>query len=84
MVYVDVRDGKGTLLLDDVSTQDKPAQEIVRQSGIQTMPLRWMTPTVILYSVNTAQESANYVVDTQVKKSLKVGDVTNTGNGDFR
>ncbi|MDQ5958662.1 MAG: hypothetical protein QG562_481 [Patescibacteria group bacterium] len=84
MVYVDVRDGKGTILLNDVSTQDKPAQEIVRQSGLQTMPLRWITPTVILYSVNTPQESANYVVDTQVKKSLKVGDVTNTGNGDFR
>ena len=84
MSYVDVRDGKGALLLADAQSQDKPAQEITRQSGLQAMPLRWITPTIALYSVNTPQESANYVVDTQVKKSQKIGDVTNSGTGNYR
>ena len=84
MSYVDVRDGKGALLLADAQSQDKPAQEITRQSGLQAMPLRWITPTIVLYSVNTPQETANYIVDTQVKKSQKIGDVTNSGTGNYR
>lgn len=85
LAYVDIRDGKGALLLTDLQqSQDKPSQEIIRQSGLQTMPLRWITPTIVLYSVSTPQETANYVVDSLVKKSQKIGDVTNYGINDIR
>lgn len=78
-VWIDQRDGKGTLLEYNVEKgEDKTVQA---QSGL-TYPARWMNDSVIVYRINTDQETADYAVSLNGGEPKKISDVTNTGGVD--
>lgn len=74
-LWVDNRDGKGVLLLYDLTHQkDKILKS---QSGLQ-YPLRWINATTLIYRIHTDQESADYAMSTLGGEPRKLSDVTNT------
>lgn len=70
--WIDVRDGKGVVL---VSQNDGQSKILTSQSGA-TYPLRWAGPRAIVFRVVTAQESADYVVSPDGGDAMKISDVT--------
>ncbi len=77
--WVDVRDGKGVLLVYDVSSKNDTV--IDTKSGL-TYPVRWLNNTTLVYRVKNDQETADYVVSLNGGKPVKVRDVTNAGGID--
>ncbi len=74
-LWVDDRDGKGTLLL--YNQNDKKDQTLRSQSGLQ-YPVRWLNATTIIYRIHTDQETADYALSTLGGNPIKLKDVTNT------
>ncbi len=78
-LWVDNRDGKGVLLAYEPSTQN---EQILRtQSGLKN-PVRWLSSSVIIYRINTDQETADYALSLNGGEPKKIRDVTNTGGVD--
>ncbi len=78
-LWVDNRDGKGVLLAFEPGTQN---EQILRtQSGLKN-PVRWLTSNVIIYRINTDQETADYTLSLNGGDPKKIRDVTNTDNVD--
>ncbi len=77
--WVDVRDGKGTLLSYDHETK----KDIVlkSQSGIK-LPVRWLNESTIVYRVKNDQETADYAININGGDAVKIVDVTNSGGLD--
>ncbi len=73
--WVDIRDGRGTVILTDLATLKDT--ELVAVGGL-TYPLRWLNATTILYRVVVNGETADYVFSTAGGQPRKVADVTNT------
>jgi len=72
--WIDNRDGKGTLIVYDKSTQKETT--LVQRSGL-TYPLRWLDNGALIYRSKTSQESADYVMSLQATDGKKITDVTN-------
>lgn len=71
--WVDVRDGKGVLLLHEKGND----KTIVTASGLTT-PIQWLNKTTILYRVSNTNETAEYVVSINGGEPKKITDVTAT------
>lgn len=75
-IWVDKRDGKGVLLVFDITTKND--KTLRSQSGLD-YPIRWLNDTAIIYRVKTDQETADYAISIQGGEPLKIRDVTNSG-----
>ena len=71
-VWVDIRDGKGVLILYDVA--QKTESVILTESGLGS-PVEWLNNTSIVYRINTSQETADYIFNTEGTQSSKIADV---------
>ncbi len=74
-LWIDTRDGKGTLLLHDNSTGKDTT--LASQGGL-TQPVRWLNSSVAIYRVSTPQETADYAVSINGGSPKKIVDVTGT------
>lgn len=77
--WVDVRDGKGVLLIYDTSTKSDVVLQ--SQSGL-TYPVNWLSDNVLVYRVKNDHETADYAISTAGGASVKIRDVTNVGGID--
>jgi hypothetical protein len=78
-VWLDSRDGKGTAVLRDQTT-DK--ETILVAAGGLTAPVRWLNATTFAYRVSNLNETADYVKSTNGGQPRKIANVTNaTGLG---
>ncbi len=78
-LWVDNRDGKGVLLAYEPETQN---EQILRtQSGLKN-PVRWLSKDVVIYRINTEQETADYALSLQGGEPQKIRDVTHTSGTD--
>lgn len=73
--WVDTRDGKGTLIVNDDTTGK--SLTVHAQEGL-AYPVRWLNDHALVYRVATAQETADYAVSLDGGSPKKIGDVTNT------
>ena len=71
--WLEERDGKASLIVVDKGTNNQ--KEIIKQAGM-VYPVQWLNDSVLLYTVSSPQETANYVVSTINGVSKRVGDVT--------
>ena len=78
-LWVDDRDGKGTLLLYDVTTKTDKVIKI--QSGLSN-PVRWLDNHTIVYRVHILAETADYVLNIDGGDAKKIRDVTHTDSAD--
>ena len=75
--YIDSRDGKGVLIVQDLKTPSNPDVVVVSKGGLG-YPVRWLSDKHILYRVSNSQETVDYIINIEGGDSQKVGDVTNT------
>ncbi len=73
--WVDIRDGKGVLLVYNLGT--KTDKVLAEASGL-TYPVRWLNATTLVYRVNSATETADYAVSTEGGIPIKLTDVTSS------
>jgi hypothetical protein len=76
-VWVDNRDGKGVLILQDVKNSNNPDKVIFSKGGLG-YPIRWLSDKLLLVRVSNSQETADYILNIDGGDAQKVGDVTNT------
>lgn len=78
-IWVDNRDGKGVLL----SFLPSSKNELIlrQQSGLKT-PIRWLSNNVVVFRINTEQETADYALSLNGGDARKIRDVTNTNSSD--
>jgi hypothetical protein len=74
-LWVDNRDGKGVLLSYD--TAAKTDKVLMTQSGLK-YPIHWLTNNTVVYRIQTDQETADYVLNTDGGTAHKIKDVTNS------
>ncbi len=78
-LWVDERDGKGTLLkYDQKSKSDKVIQS---QAGLKN-PVRWLSEKHVIYRISNNQETADYILNTDGGEARKIRDVTDTAGID--
>lgn len=78
-LWIDIRDGKGVLLVYDVSG-NKDTQ-VLEQSGLKT-PIHWLNNNSVVYRVSTAEETADYALSLNGGEPKKIRDVTDTAGVD--
>ncbi len=71
-VWVDTRDGKGVLLVYDVSLKKEVVVTVT--SGL-TDPVYWVSDTHVVYRVATSQETADYIINLAGGEAKKIADV---------
>ncbi len=74
-IWVDDRDGKGTLVLYDIAARSEKV--IHAQNGVR-LPIRWVHNNIIVFRVVTDQETADYAVSIQGGPPVKISNVTNS------
>lgn len=78
-LWVDERDGKGVLLVYDVSAnKDRVLQTV---AGLRN-PVRWLDNDHIIYRISNESETADYVLSLSGGEAKKIEDVTNTAGLD--
>lgn len=75
-IWIDKRDGKGVLIQYDIATQKENVLQT--QSGL-VYPVNWLNDKVVVYRVKTDQETADYALNIDGGKAVKIRDVTNFG-----
>ena len=78
-LWVEDRDGKGTLLAYDHSSKEDKA--LHAQSGLKN-PVRWLDNDHLMYRVAGGPETADYVLSLSGGQPKKIADVTNTAGTD--
>lgn len=78
-LWVDTRDGKGVLLVYNLSTRD---DDVVHEQSGLTNPVRWLNDNSVVFRVSTSQETADYVMSLNGGEPKKLRDVTNTAGVD--
>lgn len=78
-VWIDQRDGKGTLL--NYSVESKKDQTLLSKRGI-TYPVSWLSDRVIVYRLNDDSGTADYAVSLDGGDPVKIGDVTHIDTTD--
>ncbi len=74
-LWVDIRDGKGTLIVHD--TKNNKDKTLRTQSGLKN-PVRWLNDSTVVYRVKTDMETADYALSLDGGDPKKIADVTNT------
>lgn len=72
-LWIDNRDGKGTLILYDKET--KTEKTIFSKGGVN-YPAYWLNDSVIVYRLVTSQETADYAVSIDGGEPVKINDVS--------
>jgi|AntRauTorckE6833_2_1112554.scaffolds.fasta_scaffold00834_6 hypothetical protein len=72
---IDERDGKGVILIRNGESGD---ETVLHEAGGLEYPLRWLNNSTIVYRMQTAQETADYVLSTDGGNPVKLKDVTAT------
>lgn len=80
-IWVENRDGKGTLLRYDVAAQEDAV--LHTQSGLN-YPVYWLNSNYVIYRVQTQQETVDYVLNLGGGQPRKISDVTNTSSNASR
>lgn len=78
-LWLDERDGKGTLLLFD--TKNATDKVVKTQAGLSS-PVRWLDNTTLVYRIHTPQETADYVLNIEGGEAKKIRDVIHTDGVD--
>jgi len=76
-VWIDNRDGKGVLILQNVKDKSIADQILVSKGGL-SYPVRWLSNKHLLVRISNTTETADYVLNIDGGDMKKVGDVTNT------
>ena len=71
--WVDIRDGKGTVILEDLAGGE--SKTIISQAGLRN-PLVWLSDEHLIYRVVTSNETADYIVNVGGGDPVKISDVT--------
>lgn len=71
-VWVDIRDGKGVMLLYDIV--QKTEAVILTESGLGS-PVEWLNNSTLIYRISNSQETADYVFNIEGTESKKIADV---------
>lgn len=71
-LWVDVRDGKGVLLLYDSITK---SEQVIRTEAGLTDPVFWVNDTSLIYRLDSGDESADYIMSIDGGESYKIADV---------
>lgn len=78
-LWVDERDGKGVLLLNNLETGK---DEAIKTAGGLRNPVYWLDETHVIYRITTSSETADYILSTEGGEAKKVQDVTDTAGLD--
>jgi hypothetical protein len=78
-LWTETRDGKGVLLSYDIGA--KKDSVLKAQSGLKN-PIYWLNDQVVVYRVNTPNETADYVMSLDGGDARKIRDVSDTGGID--
>jgi hypothetical protein len=70
--WVDVRDGKGVLLVYDVEQKKETVSQTI--SGLSD-PVYWFANTYLIFRVSTSEETADYVLNIDDGEPKKIADV---------
>ena len=71
-VWVDVRDGKGTLLRYNTATGED--EVVIAQAGLID-PVYWLNDSYVVYRVDTTGETADFVLNLEGGDPHKISDV---------
>lgn len=74
-LWIEERDGKGTLLLYDIF--QKSDKVLKSQSGLSG-PVRWLDDHTLVYRIHNTNETADYVLSIDGGDAKKIRDVTHT------
>lgn len=77
--WVELRDGKGTLLIYDITA--KKDTVLLAKPGL-ALPLTWLNDDTLVFHVSTSTESADYVMSVNGGEARKVRDVAPVSNLD--
>jgi hypothetical protein len=77
-IWIDNRDGKGTMLLSD--PKDFKTEKILQQTGGLNYPAYWFTDEHLVYRVSNSTETADYIINVKGGDPARIGDVTNTSS----
>lgn len=80
-LWIDKRDGKGVLLIHDITNETNEDEVLHTASGLNT-PVTWLNDNIVLYRIRTDSETADYVMNINGGEHKKLVDVTNTGGLD--
>ncbi len=78
-VYVEKRDGKGTLIITDIETGEDSV--VLAKSGLKD-PLQWLRGDLLVYRVDTRDETSDYLYNFNSKESTKIVDVFHSNVSD--
>jgi Tol biopolymer transport system component len=78
-VWLDSRDGKGTIVLYDTST--KTESTVYALNGVKG-PIRWINNSTVVFRQSTSKETADYIVNINGGSPKKLVDVTSTAGID--
>ena len=78
-VYVEKRDGKGTLIINDIETGEDSV--VLAKSGLKD-PLQWLRGDLLVYRVDTRDETSDYLYNFNTKESTKIVDVFHSNASD--
>ena len=73
--WIDNRDGKGTLLVTDLTTGKDVV--VTAQAGL-SLPLTWLDDSTLVYRIYKTDETADYAVSLKGGAPKKMSDVTNS------
>lgn len=76
-LWVDERDGKNTLLLHNIQSDND--KTLKAQAGLMS-PIRWLNNSTLVYRIQTPGESADYVMSVNGGEAKKIRDVTRTND----
>ncbi|MEI6237034.1 MAG: hypothetical protein WCP03_00330 [Candidatus Saccharibacteria bacterium] len=76
-LYVDIRDGKGVLSIQDLKNN---TEKVLYSKGGLGYPIRWLNDKNILFRISNSQETADYVLNIDAPNPIKVTDATNTSS----
>lgn len=78
-VWVDQRDGKGTLIVYDIAGNKDTV--LTARAGLG-LPTVWLDDNTVVFRVDSKDEVADYVISLQGGEARKIRDVTKTGGLD--
>jgi hypothetical protein len=76
-LWVDNRDGKGVLILQDLKAN---TEKVLYSKGGLGYPIRWLNSKNVLFRITNSQETADYVLNIDGGNPVKVSDVTSTSS----
>ena len=77
--WVDIRDGKGSLIIADVASGEEST--LISLGGLRN-PIVWLSDDHLIFRVVTSTETADYVLNVNGGEPMKITDVTDVSGAD--